>query len=86
MEIKATPEEKKLIVNAIRKLNSVRHLNYMSMAMFTEETSIKQSKVRIVLQELIDEKHIVQYLSNTGKRVGRYYYVITDSGNETYPL
>lgn len=82
--IKATEEEKLAVVAALRRLNAVRHLKYMSQAMISEETGIKTSKVRIVLQDLIDEGTIVQYTVDNERRIKRYYYVVQDK-KETQP-
>ena len=82
--IKATEEEKLAVVAALRRLNAVRHLKYMSQAMISEETGIKTSKVRIVLQDLIDEGTVVQYTVDNERRIKRYYYVVQDK-KETQP-
>ena len=85
LNIKATEAERAAVIKAIRKLNSVRHLSYMSQAMMVEDSGIKPSKIRIALQDLIDDKCIEQICVNGDKRVKRYYYCVTESGAARYP-
>lgn len=85
IDIKATALEKKLVIRAIRRLNNIKHLNYMSQAMIAEDSGVKPSKVRIALQDLIDAKCIEQIRTNDGKRVSRYHYALTNIGNKEYP-
>jgi DNA-binding HxlR family transcriptional regulator len=84
--IKASDEEKQKVVDAVRKLNAMIHVTYMSYSMFEEECQMSQSKIRITLQDLMDDDCLVQIATNGEKKVKRYYYVVTEKGNETYPL
>jgi len=83
LNIKATAEEKELVVRSIRKINKVIHIKHMSQAMIAEDSGVKASKVRIALQDLMDDGHIEQIVVSD-KAIKRYYYVLTDKGNETY--
>lgn len=84
--IKATEEEKQKVVDTARKLNAIPHITYMSYAMFEEECHMSQSKIRITLQDLMDDDCLMQIATNGDKKVKRYYYVVTEKGNKTYPL
>lgn len=76
--IPVTEEEKIEVINSIKLLNGIRHIKYMSQAMIANGTSIKATKVRAILAELINEKRITQYAATTNKKLQRYYYIINE--------
>lgn len=78
--IPVSKTEKIATLNAIADLNKLRHIKYMSQAMIAEGANLKPTKVRLVLQALIDEGLILQYQVSQNKRLQRYYYVLTDAG------
>ncbi len=80
MEIKATDNEKLAVLRAIKELNEIQHLKYMSQAMLATHSGLKPTKVRIVLTDLIEEGKITQYSTTENKRLQRFYYVINESG------
>lgn len=84
IEIKATEEEKRLVVEALIRLNGIRHLNYMSQATIAMETDIKPSKIRVILADLMTEGSIIQYVVDDNRIVKRYYYTVEQAGREKY--
>ena len=77
--IEVTEEEKYAVVDAIRVLNRIEHLKYMSQAMIAAEAKIKATKVRYILMALIEEKRITQYTATDNKRLQRFYYTVHDN-------
>lgn len=78
--IPVSDEEKRVTLEAITELNKLRHIKFMSQAMIAEGANLKPTKIRLVLQTLIDDGLIVQYQVSQNKRLQRYYYVPTDAG------
>lgn len=82
--IKITVSEDELVAlaKAIKELNSIQHLRYMSRAMLANTSGIKDTKVRAVLQELLDKQLATQYAATQNPKLQRYYYVLTDAGEK----
>lgn len=78
--IKSTPEEHVQLAQAITKLNAIEHISYMSRNMLAETSGIKGTKVRVVLQDMIDNGEVTQYAVTTNPKLQRYYYVLTEAG------
>lgn len=78
--IKSTAEERIAVARAIKQLNEIRHVSYMSRTMLAETSGIKSTKVRVVLQDMVDNDEITQYAVTQNPRLQRYYYVLTDAG------
>lgn len=76
--IPVSDEEKQKVKQAIIDLNKIGHLKYMSQTTIASSCGIKATKIRLILQELLDEKQIIQYVANENKRLNRYYYIIND--------
>lgn len=80
INIKSTEEERRLVARAIARLNEIQHISYMSRNMLAETSGIKSTKVRVVLQDMLDSEEIEQYAVTQNPRLQRYYYVLTDTG------
>ena len=79
MEILVTDEERRRVLLAIIELNKQEHINYMSLQMLADCTQLKLSKVRLVVDMLVYEKHITKY-NVTDKQIRpRYYYTLNES-------
>lgn len=78
--IHATEDEQLAVLRAIISLNEIQHLRYMSRSMIASASGVKDSKVRVALQDLIDRGYITQYVVTTNLRRQRYYYTPTASG------
>lgn len=76
IQIPVSDKEKKQVIDAIKKLNAIGHLQYMSQAMIANSTGIKATKIRVVLAELIKEEQITQYVVTQNKSLQRYYYIV----------
>lgn len=75
-DIEVSDEEKALVIAAIKTLNDIPHIRYMSQSMIASAAGIKATKVRAVLAELIKEDAIIQYAATENKKLQRYYYTI----------
>lgn len=80
INIKSTEKERRLVARAIARLNEIQHISYMSRNMLAETSGIKSTKVRVVLQDMLDSGEIEQYAVTQNPRLQRYYYVLTDTG------
>ena len=80
--IRISDEEVVAMARAIMLLNEIQHLRYMSRSMLSAASGIKDSKVRVALQEMVDKGYIEQYAITTNLKRQRYYYVLTDAGKE----
>ena len=84
MEIKIniSDEERMACLEAITALNKIEHLKWMSQAVIAETCGVKATKVRAVLQDLVDNKLVGCYVVADNPRLKRYYYVVTDAGKQ----
>lgn len=80
LEIPVSVDERKAVAEAVLKLNEVQHLRYMSRSMIANSSGIKDSKVRAVLQEMINLGELKQYPVTENKKLQRFYYVLTETG------
>lgn len=78
--IKVSDEERKKLAAAVEELNKISHVRYMSRTMLANTAGIKETKVRAVLQEMIDRGELTQYAATQNEKLQRYYYVLTDAG------
>jgi ribosomal protein S25 len=74
--------EKQAVLDAIKQLNSIPHLRYMSQAMIANSAGIKATKTRAVLATLIEEGRITQYAATDNPKLQRFYYVINEAKEE----
>lgn len=72
--ISCSPEERNAVLTAIGVLNDNPVVKHMSYAMIANTSGLQESKVRIVVDELLSEGRLIRVTVNTG-RVPRYYYV-----------
>lgn len=72
--ISCSPEERNAVLTAIGVLNDNPVVKHMSYAMIANASGLQESKVRIVVDELLSEGRLIRVTVNTG-RVPRYYYV-----------
>ena len=74
--LKITEEEKQIVIAAIKELNALQHVKTMSQAMIANSAGMKVTKVRNVLQELVDEGAVTQYAATENPKLQRYYYCV----------
>ena len=77
-EIKVSQEEKEAVITAIKQLVAIPHIKKMSQAMIADTACIKATKIRAILQELIDEGKINQYAATDNPKLQRYLYTVND--------
>lgn len=77
-EIKVSQEEKDAVIAAIERLITIPHIKSMSQAMIANTADIKATKIRAVLQELIDEERIIQFATTENPKLQRYFYIIKE--------
>lgn len=80
--IKSTNAEKRAVLEAIINITKYTYTKFMSQAMIAEEAGIKATKVRAVLQDLVNEKKLIQIKTNDSKKVPRYFYSVTTHATE----
>lgn len=73
--ISCSSEERNAVLTAIGVLNDNPVVKHMSYAMIANASGLQESKVRIVVDELLSEGRLIRVTVNTG-RVPRYYYVV----------
>lgn len=78
--IRVSDEELAAMARAITQLNAITHLRYMSRSMLAAASGIKETKVRAVLQDMLDKGYATQYAVTTNLKRQRYYYVLTEAG------
>ena len=79
--VPVTLEDRVAVAKAIEELNSIQHIRYMSRAMLLNSAGVKDTKLRAILQRMVDAGEITQYqLTDTKKP--RYYYTLTEKGRE----
>ena len=78
IEIPVTPEEKQKIYDALAKVNDMEHVQSISYATFATLTGMKESKVRLVVTDMVDKGELLQINVSEGK-VPRYYYVAKEA-------
>lgn len=82
IKIKAKEEDKRAVAKAIEELNSLQHVRYMSRSMITNTSLVKDTKLRVVLQDMLDDGELTQYQATQNPRLQRYYYVLTEKGRK----
>lgn len=82
VEIKVTPEECRAVLNAVVELNSREHVHYMSLQMLADMSGVKVTKVRHVVEYLVCNQYLHRYIVSDKQVKPRYYYVLTDLGND----
>lgn len=83
--IGVTDAERRAVARAINKLNNIQHIIYMSRNMIAETSGIKSTKVRVILQDMLDAGELTQYAVTQNRRLQRYYYVLTEYGKALLP-
>lgn len=82
INIRSTKEERIAVAKAVAQLNEVPHISYMSRNMLAETSGVNTNKVRIVLQDMLDDNELTQYAVTQNPKLQRYYYVLTEAGKE----
>lgn len=82
IKINTTAEEHRLVAAAIQQLNEIQHIRYMSRSMLVTASGLKDSKLRAVLQDMIDTGEVIQYAATENPARQRWYYVLTDAGKK----
>lgn len=81
-KINTTEAEHRLVAAAVQQLNEIQHIRYMSRSMLVAASGLKDSKLRAVLQDMIDCGELVQYAATDNPARQRWYYVLTAAGKE----
>ena len=63
-------------------LNAIEHVKYMSLSMLADTARIKQTKMRHVLDDLMQSGSITRYIASENIKLPRYYYVVEAPGRE----
>lgn len=78
--IPVVPEDKVAVAKAVLELGALKHLKYMTYDMLAQITHFKPSKIRNILQDMLDAKEVSLYeIPCIGKKK-RYIYFLTETG------
>lgn len=80
--INTSEAEHRMVAAAVQQLNEIQHIKYMSRSMLVAASGLKDSKLRAVLQDMIDCGELVQYAATDNPARQRWYYVLTKAGKE----
>ena len=78
INIPVTTEEKQKIYRALQAINEMEHVQHISYASFATLTGLKETKVRLVVGDMVDKGELQQINVSEGK-VPRYYYVALEN-------
>ena len=79
-KIPVSSEERVAVAKAIAELGTLTHVKSMSRTIIANSASIKETKVRAVLQDMLDLKEIDQYLTTDNPKRQRYFFKLTAKG------
>lgn len=80
--VPVSDDERVATIKAIDGLNAIEHVKYMSLSMLADIAGIKQTKMRHVLDDLMQSGRITRYIASENIKLPRYYYVVELSGRE----
>lgn len=80
--VPVSDEERFVVMQALRDLNEMEHVRFMSLDTIATSAMIKKSKVRHILTDLIEKKFITRYVASENVKLPRYYYVVEAPGME----
>ena len=73
IDITISADEKQKILDALVEINNMEHVHSISYASFATLTGMKESKVRLVVTDMV-EKGELQQINVSDSKVPRYYY------------
>ena len=74
-------DERAKVLAAINGLNSIEHVTYMSLQAIADRAGLKITKVRHIIENLMQTQLIKRYNVSEKQVRPRYYYVLTDAAN-----
>ena len=80
--VPVSDDERMATIKAIDELNAIEHVKYISLSMLADTAGIKQTKVRHVLDDLVQSSSITRYIASENIKLPRYYYVVEAPGRE----
>lgn len=79
-KINTSEVEHRQVAAAVQQLNEIQHIKYMSRSMLAAASGLKDSKIRAVLQDMINCGELMQYAATENPARQRWYYVLTEAG------
>lgn len=80
--VPVSDDERVATIKAIDELNAIEHVKYMSLSMLADTAGIRQTKMRHVLDDLMQSGSITRYIASENIKLPRYYYVVEAAGRE----
>ena len=80
--VPVSDDERVATIKAIDELNTLEHVKYMSLSMLADTAGIKQTKMRHVLDDLIQSGSVTRYIASENIKLPRYYYVVEAPGRK----
>jgi len=82
VEIKTTTEEQCAVIVAIDVMLSISHIAYMPDSLIATTANLKATKIRAVINDLVQTKKIKKFALLEDRQRKRYFYTITEQGKQ----
>lgn len=80
--VPVTDDERFVVMQALIDFNEMEHMRHMSLDSIANASLMKKSKVRHVLEDLMNKQYITRYIASENPKLPRYYYVVGKAGME----
>lgn len=82
INIEVTDADKAKVAEAIVKLNELVHMTNMTRSAIACMSELKETKVRLTLEVLMNAGEILRYATTDNPSRQRYYYLLSDLGKK----
>lgn len=82
INIEVTDSDKLAVEKAIIELNKMEHVTHMPRAAIATVAQLKETKVRLTLEVLMNAGEIARYATTDNPTRQRYYFLLTDLGKK----
>lgn len=80
--VPVTDDERFVVMQTLIDFNEMEHVRFMSLDSIANASCMKKSKVRHVLDDLMNKQYITRYIASENPKLPRYYYVVDTAGRE----
>ena len=82
LQIPVAIEDKITLATEIDRLGKIQHVHKMTYDLLAQGTHFKASKVRNVLQDMLNNEEVIQYDVPSLSKAKRYIYFLTEAGKK----
>lgn len=75
-------EDKRIMATEISRLGKVQHLHKMTYNLLAQGTGFKPSKVRNIIQDMLDKGEVIQFDAPTTSHARQYIYFLSEAGEQ----